>query len=98
MPPLSLGVDPICPLALAGPAAPSLLVTAELPLLSVGPLWARVGQPPFFSSKIMTLASNQGTVLVIFLNESNAGFSSVLLSTPLTVLWHFLAGLCKAQG
>lgn len=68
LPTLSLSVDLIFPLALSGPVAPFLLVKTEVPHALCWPIMDRSeAATPFFLSKIMTLASNQGTVLVIFL-------------------------------
>lgn len=68
LPTFSLSVDLTFPLALSGPVASFLLVMAELPRALCWPVmdksWAAT---PFFLSKIMTLASNKGTALVIFL-------------------------------
>lgn len=68
LPTLSLGVDLIFPLAPFGPVAPFLLVVPELPGALCCPIMDKSREAtPFFLSKIMALASNQGTVLVIFL-------------------------------
>lgn len=98
MPTLSLSADLIFPLALSGPVAPFLLVKTEVPHALCWPVMDKSeAATPFFLSKIMTLASNQGTVLVIFLLKK-----AVLAVRPVFNLsdcgWIFLAGLWKAQG
>lgn len=66
-PTLSLSVGLAFPLALSGPVAPCLLVMTELARALCRPIMDKSrAATPFFLSKIMTLASNQGAVLITF--------------------------------